>query len=59
MQENVLKFVAMATTLERLEKEIRINSPWPNTYQVVKQLQLQPIYGPLDFVWDYPGEPER
>jgi len=25
--------------------------------QPVELLQLQPFYGPLDYVWDYPGEP--
>ena len=30
-------------------------------YEVLIELFLQPFYGPLDFVWDYPGElpPER
>jgi len=30
-----------------------------NHLHILLVLLLQPFYGPLDFVWDYPGKPAR
>jgi len=41
----------------KLKKLFRVVFVYPFVANSFTDLLLQPFYGPLDFVWDYPDEP--